>query len=191
MITSIVTAPRVVALCLATALCSSLMAQTQTTPRPGNPSSATPRTDVAIGSVKLSRSDRTFLEKAAQSGMKEVAVSRAVATKLTNPGLRELAQMMITEHSAANSELMALAARKGVALPADDNGMKEGNRWAKNDKDVDDEYLEEMKDDHQDAIDIFQAGAKTEDAEIAAFARKTLPKLQAHLEHIKSLKKMN
>lgn len=189
MITSIVTAPRVAALCLATALCSSLMAQT--TARPDHSSPASPRSDVVVGATKLSRSDRTFLEKAAQSGMKQVAVSRAVSTKLTNPGLRELAQMMITDHSAANTELMALAARKGFTLPADDNGMKEGNRWAKMDKDVDDDYLEEMKDDHQDAIDVFQAGAKTEDREIAAFAQKMLPKLEAHLEHIKSLKKLN
>jgi putative membrane protein len=145
-----------------------------------------PRADVA---TKLSHSDKTFIEKAAKGGMKEVAISQAVSGKLTGPGVRDLAQMMISEHGAANTELAALAARKGVSLPAAD--ASDTKRWSKNDKDVDDEYLEQMKDDHQEAIDVFERGAKTEDAEIAVFAQKMLPRLQAHLEHIKALKKVN
>ncbi len=152
---------------------------------------AAPRADISYSSTKLSHSDRAFLDKATKSGLKAVAVSQAVSAKLSGPGMRELAQMMITNHTAANTELQALAARKGFVSDKADNVMAEANRWAKNDKDVDDEYLEEMKDDHEKAVDVFQRGAKTEDAEIAAFAQKVLPKLQAHLDHIKSLDKKN
>jgi putative membrane protein len=192
---SFLTTPRLAAVCAA-ALCSSLMAQTETVPT--SPTITEPRADVtprfdvtprADVTTKLSHSDKTFIEKAAKGGMKEVAISQAVSAKLTGPGVREFAQMMINDHGAANTELAALAARKGVTLPTGDDG--DAKHWAKNDKDVDDEYLEQMKDDHKQAIDVFERGAKTEDAEIAAFAQKMLPKLQAHLEQIKALKKVN
>src|SRR5688500_4362802 len=67
---------------------------------------------------ELSRSDRNFLEKAAKSGMKEIEVSQAVLGRLTNQSVQQFAQMMVTDHSAANAELKTLAAQKGVALTA-------------------------------------------------------------------------
>ena len=49
--------------------------------------------------------------------MKEVAVSQAVMGSLTNPQVRDFATSMVTDHTAANNELMALAASKGVVEP--------------------------------------------------------------------------
>jgi len=95
--------------------------------------------------------------------------------------------MMISDHTAANKELMDLAAKKGVTLPADD--MKASEKWSKKDKDLDDEYIKEMKDDHEDAVKLFEKAAKSDDPDIAAFATKTLPTLQHHLAMIKEIKK--
>lgn len=139
--------------------------------------------------AELSRSDRHFLEKAAKSGQKEVDVSQQALVHLTAPDVRNFAQMMLTEHTQANSELQTLAQKKGVVLPAPD--AKVASKWAKNTKDVDDEYLGEMSSDHKDAIDLFEKAAKSEDPDIAAFAQKTLPTLRHHLEMVKQLKKIN
>src|SRR3954469_7787477 len=65
----------------------------------------------------VSRGDRSFLENAAKSGMEEVAVSRAALPNLTNVLFQQFAQMMVSDHTPANDELSALAARKGVTLP--------------------------------------------------------------------------
>ncbi len=128
----------------------------------------------------LSRDDRQFFEKAAKSGVKEVEVSSAVLPKLTTPAVREYAQMMVAHHTAANEELKALASRKGVTLPANDGDF--AKKWSKNDKDVADEYLDEMVDDHQEAVALFEKASRSSDPDVAAFAQKTLPKLRQHLD---------
>lgn len=138
----------------------------------------------------LSHSDKSFLEKAAKSGAKEVEVSQAVEARVTDPQVKALAQMMIADHMAANTELLALAARKGVSIPSDD--VKASEKWSKKsakDKDLDEDYVKEMKEDHEEAVKLFEKATKSDDADIAAFARKTLPALQHHLSMVKELKK--
>jgi putative membrane protein len=138
---------------------------------------------------RLSRADRNFFEEAAKSGMKEVEVSNAVKSRLTNPQVRAFAEMMVADHSGANTELQTLAAAKGVTLPAD--RKDHGEKWMKKDtkdNELDKDYVETMEDDHEEAVELFEKASKSDDAEIAAFARKTLPKLQQHLDQIRTLK---
>lgn len=150
---------------------------------------STASTAGATTAVKLSRSDRNFFEKAAKSGMKEVSVSKATLDRLMNPQAKAFAQMMVSDHSKANSELMELAAKKGVTLPAKDEAPKLMEKWSKKTDDLDEDYMEEMVDDHQEAVELFENASKSEDPDIAAFARKTLPTLQHHLTMAKDLKK--
>jgi len=139
--------------------------------------------------AELARSDKHFIEQAAKAGMKEVDVSQQALMHLTAPEVRNFAQQMVNDHSRANEELQALAAKKGVTLPAP--SAKAAHKWAENKKDVDDEYLAEMTNDHKDAVDLFEKAAKSQDPDIAAFAMKTLPTLRHHLETVKMLKKVN
>ncbi|HEY8994325.1 MAG TPA: DUF4142 domain-containing protein [Lacunisphaera sp.] len=133
---------------------------------------------------KLSHSDRNFIEKAAKSGMKEVEVSQAVLGRLSNQSVQQFAQMMVNDHTAANAELRALAAQKGVALK--DTTDRYTEKWSNNKRNVDKDYIDEMEDDHKDAIDLFEKAAKSDDPDIAAFASKTLPKLQQHLDQLRT-----
>lgn len=145
----------------------------------------TPRSDMGRNNDnKLSRSDRNFLEEAAKSGLKEVQVSQAVLANLSVPAARDFAQMMVSDHNAANQELQTLAARKGVSLPQANDRWT--NRWSDKTRNVDRDYIEEMQDDHQKAIDLFEKGAKSDDPDIAAFAQKTLPKLRQHLTQLEN-----
>lgn len=144
-------------------------------------------TAMATDSTKLSHHDKAFFEKAAKAGMKEVEVSQAVQDRLMNPQVKDFAQTMVTDHTAVNNELSALAARKGVTLPAADSKVAE--KWGKKDKGVDKDYIGEMVDDHEDAVKLFEHASKSNDADIAAFAQKTLPALQHHLMMAKDLKK--
>ena len=139
--------------------------------------------------AELDRSDRNFFEKAAKGGQKEVMVSQEALPHLTSPAAREFAQMMINDHGMANTELAALAMSKGVTLPAPSE--KVAKKWAKNTKDVDDEYLATMVSDHKDTVDLFEKAAKSKDPEIAAFANKMLPTLRQHLAMAKTDKKIN
>ncbi len=59
----------------------------------------------------------TFLAKAAQGGMAEVAAGELAASKATNPEVREFGTMMVRDHGAAIQKVAALAKSKGVPLP--------------------------------------------------------------------------
>ena len=119
--------------------------------------------------------------------MKEVAVSQAVMDHLANPQVKSLAEKMIADHSAANTELAALAGSKGVELPAQDPDVY--TSWSKKTDDVDKKYVKEMVSDHEDAVKLFKKGSESKDPEIAAFAQKTLPTLEHHLEMVQDLNK--
>lgn len=178
----------------AVSLCTALSAQTSpSTARTDTTPGAERRAELAAethAAANLSRGDRNFFEKAAKSGMKEVAVSRATLDRLTNPQVKQFAQMMVSDHANANSELMALAQKKGVVLPAKDDHVKLTEKWSKKTDEVDEDYIEEMVDDHENAVELFEEASRSKDAEIAAFANKTLPTLRQHLTMAKDLKKV-
>jgi putative membrane protein len=175
--------PHVAVTLLAASLCTSLIAQITPTPTmtPKEPAS-----DTATES-SLSHHDRAFMKKAAAAGMKEIDVSRAVMDRLSNSHGKDLAQMMITDHTAAGEELATLAANKGVKLPAEDVSISAD--WAKKTGDIDSLYAKEMVADHEGAVKLFEKATSSSDPDVAAFARKTLPTLQHHLEMAQELAK--
>jgi putative membrane protein len=137
----------------AVSLCTALSAQNVS----DSPGGTSDRRSKARADSTLSRGDRGFFEKAAMSGMKEVAVSEAVVARLTNPEVKRFAEMMIADHSGANTELTVLAGRKGVSLPAKETKFAE--KWSKkSDKadNIDKEYMKEMVSDHEE-----QRGVRT------------------------------
>ncbi len=144
---------------------------------------------VTVAHAELDRADRNFFEKAGKAGQNEVTISQEALVHLTSPSARDFANMVIADHTKLNSELTALAATKGVTLPGPSEHV--AKKWAKNTKDVDDEYLATMVDEHKDAVDLFEKAAKSKDADIAMFAQKYLPTLREHLSMAKTDKKIN
>jgi putative membrane protein len=144
-----------------------------------------PPPNEADGSLK--HHDRVFMTKAAMAGAKEIAVSQAVMDKLASTQLRDFAQMMITDHTAAAAELSTLAASKNFQLPPADSSI--ADTWSKKTGDVDSKYIKEMVSDHEDAVKVFEKATKSGDADVAAFAQKTLPTLQHHLMMAQELAK--
>lgn len=140
--------------------------------------------------VDLAGVDRSFIEKAAKAGMEEVDASRVAQERSSNPDVRALASTIINDHESANATLAALAAAKGVTIPAKD--LDTVKKWSKQDsKSFDHEYLSKMVSDHEDAVKLFQKQAvEGKDEETVAFARKVLPKLQHHLQLANDLKKV-
>ncbi|HEU5080813.1 MAG TPA: DUF4142 domain-containing protein [Opitutaceae bacterium] len=135
----------------------------------------------------LKHHDSSFVEKAAKSGMAEVDISKIAAERSTNPQVKEFAQMMVSDHGNANTELTALAGTKGVTLPMDKTNVE---KWSQRSaKDFDQEYMDKMVKDHEDAVSLFEKEAKNgDDMDLKAFASKTLPTLQAHYAKAKEIK---
>jgi putative membrane protein len=176
------------ALAAAVSLCAVLSAQVEPTPTP-QPTTLPAPTPVpdTQESGTVSHHDKAFLKKAAKAGMKEVAVSQAVMGNLANPQVKDFAEKMIADHTAANIELANLAATKGVQLPPQDPDIY--TDWSKKTDDVDKKYVKEMLSDHNDAVKLFKKASESKDPEIAAFAQRTLPTLEHHLMMVQALDK--
>lgn len=134
-----------------------------------------------------------FLVDATNGGMAEVQLSRIAVERSTNAAVKNFANLMINDHTSANDQMMALAAKKNVALPSDvsdENRKKSDELMKKSAKDFDKEYVDMMVKDHEAAVNLFErASNNVSDAEVVSFINNILPKLRSHLESVKALKK--
>lgn len=125
----------------------------------------------------------SFVNMAVQAGMAEVEAGKLALSKSQDPQVRSFAERMVADHSKANSELAGLAGARGIDTPkqldADHRAMLDALQ-AKSGADFDTAYSQHMNMDHTKAIALFEGASRSEDAELAGFARKTLPTLQEH-----------
>src|SRR6266436_4129373 len=136
--------------------------------------SPAPAKNAAKAGSKLSAADKTFMMNAAKGGMMEVEWGNLASQNAQNADVKKFGSRMVTEHSKANSELMALAKEAGVTLP----GAKAPGKW-KSDKD----YMDMMVKDHQADLAEFQKEAQSgTDADLKAFAAKYSKVVQQHLD---------
>jgi len=154
-------------------------------PSESRPMGGTP----TVGNVSPTAS---FVQNAAIGGMAEVELSRLALTRSKDAAVREFAQKMVTDHGKANEELTALAKAKGLPVPmsldAKHQSAVDGLKQTA-DAGFDRMYIDHMTQDHEEAVNLFKTAAAetTMDAEIRAFANKTLPTLEQHRAMIKKL----
>jgi putative membrane protein len=135
-----------------------------------------------------------FAMKAANGGMMEVELGRMAQEKGMSQDVKEFGSMMVADHSKANDELKTLATAKNITLPATlgEDAQEDVNELAKlSGKEFDKKYVSMMVDDHKEDVDAFKKAAEDNsiDPEIKAFAAKTLPTLQQHLDRINTIDK--
>jgi len=137
--------------------------------------------------------DTDFAVKAADGGLTEVQLGKIALSNSSDQAVKNFGQMMVDDHTKANNELIALAEKKGIALPPAPSQDKVKHIKELNEKmgnDFDKSYIDMMVTDHEDTIDLFEKASKNAtDADIKAFATKTLPVLKKHLTTVQSLKK--
>ena len=146
-------------------------------------------TSAAGGNV--AKADRTFVEKATIGGMTEIKASQIAQEKGTNAAVKEFAGHMIADHTKVGDELSKLATSKSVTPPGTLDKAHEGSvqKLAKmTGNDFDKAYVKQMVSDHKATISEFEKQAKSgKDADLQAFASKTLPSLQEHLKSAQAL----
>ena len=99
--------------------------------------------------------------------------------------------MMVSDHSAANEQLKSLAASKDIKLPSSPSMSQKATKAkleVMSGATFDKSYVKGMIKDHEEDIKEFQKEAASgRDPEAKAFAKATLPTLQAHLNKIQSI----
>lgn len=137
-------------------------------------------------------SDANYAVEAADGGLMEVQLGKIALENAADQGVKDFGQMMVDDHSKANTELQNLAKEKNITLPPTpgeknmeyikDLNDKTGNEFDK-------AYIDRMVSDHKEDIRLFEMAAeRAEDADIKAFADKTLPVLRKHLAAAETLK---
>jgi putative membrane protein len=144
-------------------------------------------TNVTMEALAKVNSAAEFVPLVAASDMFEIESSRIAEQKAGTDQAKQLAQMLIQDHSKASAELMQLAQQAGLQAqpPAklDPRHQKMLDQLKQADgKEFDKLYGQIQTRAHQEAIALFTAYSQNGDNEaIKGFAAKGLPKLKEHL----------
>lgn len=135
-----------------------------------------------------------FVETAATSNMFEVESSKVALERSRNQAIRDFAQMMINDHSQAQSALKGAVKTAKVDPSLMPSGLDAPHRMkldtlsSASDEDFDEMYVSTMQQGHRDAVNLFSDYAKNgENAQLKDFAANTLPTLEMHKEHVSQL----
>ncbi len=146
---------------------------------------------MATGGIAVDESDAKFATEAASGGMAEVALGKLALEKSSNARVKEFATMMVSDHGKVNEELKNIAQTKNITLPTaiDADHQKKADELSKlSGADFDKKYVEAMVDGHQKTLKLMQDEAKDgKDATLKAFAGKTAPVVQTHLDAINKI----
>lgn len=158
----------------------------------GTPHNYDSATTVHDASDTSSNFSTTFAVKAGAGGLMEVELGTLAQQVAKSARVKGFGAMMVKDHTKANTELMALASSKGITIPSTlpvdiQNHINEMKKLKG--ADFDKHYMSMMTDDHKETIDLFEKASKNApDADLKAFATKTLPVLNLHLDSAKAIK---
>jgi len=156
-----------------------------------SPAEAAPDTTAPAINLMVDQEDSLFAAKAAAGNLAEIEMGNLAIKNGKSKRVKNFGLMMVKDHGKANTKLMAMAAVKKLTLPSQP-GANEQKMLAelakKSGDDFDKAYVNMMIEDHKnDVNDFTTASTKIQDPDIKAYAKKTLPVLQKHLDAINAI----
>ncbi|TDV72262.1 DUF4142 domain-containing protein [Pseudomonas sp. LP_7_YM] len=134
-----------------------------------------------------------FVEDASAKGVAEVEAGKLAQEKGSAADVKSFADMMVKDHTAANEKLKAIADSKKLEVSTNQQLLDKTKALIlelRSSKSFDQAYANNQVKAHEATIEIFKdEAANGKDAELKAFAQKTLPTLEAHLVQAKALAK--
>ncbi len=137
--------------------------------------------------------DQQFLNMAAQTDMLEANLGQLAANQAAAQGVKDYAQMLVTDHTSDYQQLTALASKAGLTVPtaldAAHNKMIAPFEKLKGAA-FDSHYTHEMVAGHTEAIGVYtKESTDAQNADLKSYASATLPTLHKHLDAAKDLAK--
>ena len=186
-----------------TILCSAILAVGCSTPTNTATNTNTNRTNVnvvnatpvtsstVVANANTAAPGGDFMAEAASGGMTEVELGKIASSKAQNAEVKKFAEMMVTDHTKAGDDLKALAVKKNITLPTTPNATHQATIkkfQSMSGAEFDKAYVDDMLEDHEKDVAEFEKQSQSNpDADVKAFATKTLPTLKKHLDAIKAL----
>jgi putative membrane protein len=139
----------------------------------------------SVENANLNPIDREFLEQAVQSNLTEIELGNLAIQRATNQDVKNYAQMMVTEHTAAHTDLKNRAmAQKWTIRDVlnDENQTKRTNLNNLTAADFDRAYMRSQVADHQVTAGKFATQIdQGTNAELKAYATQYKPGIDQHL----------
>src|SRR5262245_39360690 len=154
--------------------------------------------------------DTSFVQQALKSGQEDVALAKIAAEKAQSGDVKQLAQMLVSDHTQVNEQLQLLAQRDDGAAPAPRDGSKRSGTEsatppstapgaapssAKADElaklsgaEFDKKFLAMIIEGHVKSVELYSTESeKGANPAAKKLATETLPKIKQHLQQAKSL----
>jgi putative membrane protein len=140
-----------------------------------------------------SRQDQTFLTKAIEGNLAEIAMGKLAQEKAQSQELKDYGAMLVKDHTDANTKALDLAKQMNVTAPTQPSKkhLQEHERLSKlSGAQFDRAFAQHMVMDHKEDIAEFTKQSKMKAGDpTVTFASETLPVLQKHLQTAESLEK--
>ena len=153
--------------------------------------SSQPATGPAAGHADLERDieDEDFIEEASAKGMAEIETANMALENGTD-AVKDFAQRMIEDHGKANKKMQELAQKHDLDISDEATLMDKAKAMTLQVRDgesFDEAYANNQVNAHEQTIELFQRASNSDNADISAFAKQTLPKLEQHLDMAREL----
>ena len=146
----------------------------------------------ALEAEQKPTSESDFVIKAAKRTAAELKFAQLGVAKATNPKVKELAQMLERDYTAANQEIKTIAGKLNIKLddaPNAEAQEKAKELAAKSGREFDAAYLIIARVCQQHNIEFYEAGKElAKDSEVTAHSNKALPALKTRSEKVDDLK---
>ncbi|HYE55997.1 MAG TPA: DUF4142 domain-containing protein [Chitinophagaceae bacterium] len=140
---------------------------------------------------ELNSMDQTFIMQASYGNHAEVAAGQLAATKAVHPEVKMFGQMMVTDHSTAQSELENIASDRGVDPPDQPDPEHQAlmqRLMTLQGHSFDTAYMNSQVMDHQRTVQLFENEINNgNDRRLIEYANKYLPHIRMHLHKADSL----
>jgi putative membrane protein len=117
---------------------------------------------------EISAEDQDFLTRAIQAGLAEVQISELAREKGQNEQVRQFAERMVQDHTAANERLLSQAMLQQLSQLSGEE--------------FDRQYMQGQVQDHEAAVMLFASEATQPTGPVDALAGELLPALRQHLQ---------
>lgn len=135
--------------------------------------------------------DADFVARTVELNYGEIKFAQLASQNSSNPEVKKIAAMLVTDHTKTLNELKAFASSKSISVPVeeDDEARRKTERFSDEaGKDFDKKWCKEMIDRHEESINKFEKRIdKTEDADLKAWLTKTLPVLKSHRDQLEAI----
>lgn len=156
-------------------------------------SNAVPTETAADATPAIDQATVDFVQKASLSNMFEIEASKLALERSKVQAVKDFAQMLVDGHTASLAELTSLSTSAQVTPPTTlDNNFTDQLTKLREAKveDFDDVYIDQQTEAHENARDNLKGYSENGiDAGLRAFAAKTVPTVETHLETVRALDK--